>query len=537
MQLKNKPRIITALAYLGVLAGFILMYFFMLPQMDVFLLSLYVENDLRSAIDFSLFYGNGRLLGNILGIHFSNHFMLATFAVPIFLTAIAGLLNAILLDNNPYTIFPIALFVAVPSVGVVQKCYYTFASFANYVMPIAFFLFGIYAFGKLAKERASLSSVYKSILGLLGFVSTVCACLFSENTTILVVVAALAMVVYDYIRVRKHSVPLWLHLGAALAGAAIMVLVPIVTKTNGNLSGYRHIATSFSELMQLCIFSFAKFADILNRMYLLLFLFSLGMILLCSKQTRFASTLKPLQVGIFAAYPILCLILNQFDLNDPLSYTTVLKLADAALVALLAVNVVVTVLLVDDPLLRLRCILMSIIVICTVAPMMIVNANGIRTFYTTFICMTAFSIMLIRICLPPQIAKIAASIHLGKTAAAVSAGCFAILTAVFLLTSLYNFDFYVLRCKDVADAILAGEAPQAAVLPFAVSSMESYDEQTIFLAFDATTSLEPEVIVLTQWDGFENFRNEIVKNPINALRFAFDNWTFKDPQYPNSLIS
>ena len=47
--------------YAGVLAGFLLMYLFILPQMDVFLLSRYVDDTLRGAVNFSLYYGNGRL--------------------------------------------------------------------------------------------------------------------------------------------------------------------------------------------------------------------------------------------------------------------------------------------------------------------------------------------------------------------------------------------------------------------------------------------------------------------------------------------
>ena len=98
-------RKILIVEYAGVLAGFLLMYLFILPQMDVFLLSRYVDDTLRGAVNFSLYYGNGRLLGNIIGVYFSNHFVFATIIISVVLTAIVFLLNSILLDNSPYTVF------------------------------------------------------------------------------------------------------------------------------------------------------------------------------------------------------------------------------------------------------------------------------------------------------------------------------------------------------------------------------------------------------------------------------------------------
>lgn len=145
------------LEYLAVLLGFILMYLFMVPQMDVFLLSYYVEDNIGAAIDFSLYYGNGRLLGNIFGIHFSNYFVYASFVVAFFLTAIVVLLNCILFNNEPDAVFPLAIFVAVPSTAFVQKCYYTYASFTNFVMPIPFFLLGLLVFTRLAKKKENSS--------------------------------------------------------------------------------------------------------------------------------------------------------------------------------------------------------------------------------------------------------------------------------------------------------------------------------------------------------------------------------------------
>ena len=276
-------------------------------------------------------------------------------------------------------------------------------------------------------------------------------------------------------------------------------------------------------------------------MHLLLFVFSFAMIFLLCNQKRKIPLLTNLQLVFFAAYPLLCLCMNQMDSNTPLSYVTLLKLVDAALVTLYAANVVITVFLVEDKVLRLQCFLMSAVVVLTVAPMMIVTASGERTYYTTFVAMTVFAVVLIRQLLPEWLERIIEAPEFRKVTTGISASCFALLSAMLLLLGLYNYDFYVMRCEDMAETILVGKqqdtsiVQKAPILPFAPSSMESRSNEVLFLAFDENSRMDTETIALTAWDHYDYYRNEIVKNPIHAVRFAFENWEYKDPGYPDSL--
>lgn len=536
-------RKILIVEYAGVLAGFLLMYLFILPQMDVFLLSRYVDDTLRGAVNFSLYYGNGRLLGNIIGVYFSNHFVFATIIISVVLTAIVFLLNSILLDNSPYTVFLFALFIAFPSIRFLQEVYYAFACVANYVIPMVFLLASVYVCTQTVKTNIIRFRRQKTILFLVGSLSAAASCLFSENTTILAVVIAIAMVVYFYLGKQTGDPSyLWIQLAAIAAGTAVMFLIPIITKTSGNLSGYRQITTELTELIRNVLFSYFLFADIFNHLLLLLIVFSFAMILLLCKQKRKVPYLTNLQLGIFVAYPLLCFCLNQTDSNTPLSYVTMLKLADAALTTLYAANVIITVFLVEDKVLRLQCILMSVVVVMSVAPMMVVTASGERTYYTTFVAMTVFAVILIRQLLPEGFAKIMKTSEFRKMTTGISAGCFAMLSAVLLLLGLYNYDFYVIRCEDMAETITVGRqqgvdiVQKEPVLPFSPSSMESHSDKVLFLAFDENSRIDTETIALTAWDHYDYYRNEIVKNPFEALRFAFENWEYKDPEYPDSLI-
>lgn len=94
----------------------------------------------------------------------------------------------------------------------------------------------------------------------------------------------------------------------------------------------------------------------------------------------------------------------------------------------------------------------------------------------------------------------------------------------------------------MAEAFRAGQEQGIAVIqkaptmPFLPSSIESHDENVLFLAFDENSRVDTEVIALTAWEHYDDYRNEIVKNPIQALRFAFENWEYKEAEYPDSLL-
>ena len=61
-------------SYAVVFCGFILMFFLSVPSFDVFFFSRDYEPGFTSFWENSLYYGNGRLLGNLLGISVSHHF-------------------------------------------------------------------------------------------------------------------------------------------------------------------------------------------------------------------------------------------------------------------------------------------------------------------------------------------------------------------------------------------------------------------------------------------------------------------------------
>jgi hypothetical protein len=143
MLLRKSGAAIRCLEYACVFCGFFLMFLFICPQSDVFLFAQATDGSFSSVLSYSLNYGNGRLLGNVMGVYFSAHFACAGLIVSFVLTLLVVLLNCIFWDNSNYAIFPLALLIAVPGGGMVGECYYLFAGFCNYVVPIVLLLVGI----------------------------------------------------------------------------------------------------------------------------------------------------------------------------------------------------------------------------------------------------------------------------------------------------------------------------------------------------------------------------------------------------------
>lgn len=121
-------------------------FFFMIPQVDVFWFSRACDSSISEIIAYSLNYGNGRLLGNIIGVYFSHHFAFAWILVVVTLALIVVLLNGIFFSHSKYTVFPLAILVTFPSAGILEECYVCFAAFANFCLPILLIIVDIYIY-------------------------------------------------------------------------------------------------------------------------------------------------------------------------------------------------------------------------------------------------------------------------------------------------------------------------------------------------------------------------------------------------------
>ncbi len=102
----TEKRGLKCLLYAGILLCFVLMFFFIVPQSDMFLFARDTEPTLQSAALGAYGYGNGRFLGNLAGMFLSHYFVLAFLPLSLCLTGMIWLVNRIVFSGSVKTILP-----------------------------------------------------------------------------------------------------------------------------------------------------------------------------------------------------------------------------------------------------------------------------------------------------------------------------------------------------------------------------------------------------------------------------------------------
>ena len=95
----TEKRGLKCLLYAGILLCFVLMFFFIVPQSDMFLFARDTEPTLQSAALGAYGYGNGRFLGNLAGMFLSHYFVLAFLPLSLCLTGMIWLVNRIVFSG------------------------------------------------------------------------------------------------------------------------------------------------------------------------------------------------------------------------------------------------------------------------------------------------------------------------------------------------------------------------------------------------------------------------------------------------------
>ena len=353
----------------------------------------------------------------------------------------------------------------------------------------------------------------------------------------LIVVVSVLFVVFRYLYKKRLSPYLLLYAMAVLAGTLIMYLIPILTDTGVKMDDYRHIAGTPFDLLRQCAISFLKFSDVFNQMYLPVCLLSLAMFLLCLKQQRFRSSLKKIQLAVFAIYPFLVVGLSMIDSHSLISYTTLYHTVDALLVILFVMNVLVTILLTEDKAVRLPLWFFAIIAISSVAPMMVVNQSGYRTYYTTFICVTVMALWLLRQHSAEYLQNNSKKTELRRCVSAAAASCFLVLTLALLCQSVGNYDFYVIRSNYIAEKITLKEDYYVPCMPYETLSVEDSWITIIHFPFPPSEDSTQTTVELSAWEMLDYYKDTVLNDPVHALSFAIENWEYKNPLYPASLCS
>lgn len=514
MKTSKKSVVLSSVQYIIIFIGFALSYMFTYPQYDVLLFTRDFKGDIVSVLREALFYGNGRFLGNVFGFYFSHHFTAAIFFTAFFLTLIVFLANKLFFNDNPKAIFPIGTVIAFPAVGIMREVYCMIAAFCNYAVPFAFALMS----GVFIKKLKVGGSRFLYVP--LAF-SAVCTCLFSENTTIVVLCAAIMIIVGDIINNKKASVPGIVNMIFSAVGALMMYLIPRVTDTKEKLDYYRGYVEPKVLIFNITS-TLRSFALLANQYFIVYVILSGTMIYVLYRQCKTNRFIKFILTAILTVFPLTCIFAVIFAQKANELAMIYLPLEVVYLIAALVVSVL------SKRKKLITSLIMTVVLLgSAVAPMTIVNHRGDRTFFTTFAILFCYAMYLIK---SPDMGKKIKQLITAAAPAAFAAGC-----CVMLVLTAQNFDSYVYRADYLAQKSVTSSSADVPYLAHGRLAQETTLGQIDPCLFGSSVDMSFNVIPTDEWEKADEYKKITSLTPADAVKYGLEHWEFKDATYPLKL--
>ncbi len=529
--LKSKNNmIISNVVYIVIFIALIFMFFFMIPQSDVFLFARDTQTGVKSALNGALYYGNGRLLGNFISMFLSHYFEFAFLLVSTTITLIIAMINNLVFDGNKYTALAVALIVAFPSSTMMSETYFLFASFVNYVLPCLFIVCWMYL-AKVYLKNEKKSGLVKCCFQVLSSVLLIISCLFSENTSVLVLCLTVVMSIYQFIMNKKFRIFDLMNSFSAIIGVGIMFVIPKITQTSDKMDHYRGFSISIGNMVA----SLVKFCEVITNQTLLVIAVSVALILLCWKKSKLSKKIRCFMITYFVLFNVICIILRNFESKN--LYLSRINFSALVAVGLYFVLAFVSIVSISEKSCRIKLLMICAAVVSTVAPMMIVTQYGYRTYYATFIMLIIFSLTVVENFFTENEFDICEQVVEGvkKSFVLCSAVIFLLLSSTVCIQAVYNYDFYVIRTDDIrrqVEMIAAGEREnyvEAFTLPCKGISIEDVYENIIFDIIDTGRPEKMKTITAYNSESFERIKVLLEADFLYNLKFAFAHLEYKDP--------
>ena len=524
---------ITFFEYLITFLGFSAMYFFTTPDTDVFMFSRDYENSISSIIYNALHYGNGRLLGNIIGFVFSMNFSYAFLVVAITLTLMVILMNRFFFYGDYRTVMPLALVIAFPCTGFISEVYFAFPSFVNFVIPFVF----VFASLCLIKNRTETNKIISFVLV---FVLSAASCLFSENTTISIFTLSVLAAIYSCLYNKKLIIINISFVAGTSVGGLIMFLIPKLFEATSNIDSYRGKADSISAVITSAIAAFSMFADILSRLFIPLIVISSIIILFVKKDSKAPASLKNVLYVVLAFFPIEAFFYSVFSQYAPSS--TYFYIFQAGLVILYAAALFIAILCLNKSLFKQLNIGLYVLTLSSFGPILLAYLYGWRTFYIPYIVLISYAIILLKKALayvPDNIAAKFKKQKPDKTIALVMSVCFVCLSFTVFIQSVYNYNFFVARTQIISEKISENDSKEIKVPIVPCRGISCEDEGASIGDLLYKTNHKYKIIIAESiyCDDFGRYSAILNSNPVSAIITALHTLDFRNDQYIFALLS
>lgn len=468
-----------------------------------------------NGIDFTVRYGNGRLLGNFFLYYFNYVPIVRMIIKPLALLILILCVNYVFNIKRLWAKIAVAMLIIIPSSGFYASCYSINACFGNYVLPITtvflcFAFMKIYATGR--RKAAGL------ILPLL-FVTSVCMQLYCENATIIFLLSAICFVAYDLYSTKKASAEKIIFLIGGILGAAIMVILPKMVDNpiidQDTMESYRHIVIN----IPFSIGILAKFAEYFSTAALWIVLFGLLMIYIVKKESP-DDKFKLWHILLSVIYPAVCVIYLFFQTTET-KVISGTKLIFLALTVLFFINAfIIFIRFVRPQKEKIFSVFMLAILAMSAGMFIFVNQSGYRTFYLSLFIFISLTLYIADYVVKEYNLKLDSTKtkQLNYSAIAV----LLCLSVLLPLQTIQNYDAFAMRQEYVDTKLAEGE--KTLYVPKVPNTNLVRDEWIDFYREYYTRHSDGVKVIfvdMEEWERYWDYRS-MLDNPITSITYAIE---------------
>lgn len=357
--------------------------FFTRPKIDEYIFSVSTEFDIKDIWNYCLNYGNGRLLGNVICVSISHLYYIRFLFISLFVLVLAILINQFIFNGNFLSFVPVLLLLLYPSEVMYEAVYRDLPSFTNYTVPIVLLFLTLQLLNNLKIERAKKNILLYNLNWILMSVCAISSCLFSENTTVLVVATLVFNALNYIVEKRKVHISDIVSLIMSVAGTLIMFLIPKLYSVSDKLDSYRGITTSLDDI----IYNVVLFSNRISSWTLLLMIlsFSLCFVILKTHKTSIINVVKLL---VLTLYPLISLF-NKVGFFD--------DIAIFLMTMLYVVAILLSIFDIKDKKTRIISYELCALIFCSIAPVLIIKLVielGNRLNYSCYVLVLILAVYL-----------------------------------------------------------------------------------------------------------------------------------------------
>lgn len=256
------------------------------------------------AWDYSIHYGNGRLLGNALVEIFCNRHLLNTLFKAACIFLIIALLSYCCGKFSRKNLIVFFCLVNCLPILFYREVFVWSHGFYNYIPPVVLMLISLSILKSIYEKGKINKAIAYPLLIICGF----SAQLFSENSTV-VNIALAGVILLIFIIEKKKPAPVLIYLFSAIAGAAVMVAVPRIYKVTDEMDFYRGFLGGDLKSIILSVGgNIGRLIKYIGDMYPLWILLSVIILIAVNKRKDRLSSLSRITFNVFFSLSFLIFI-------------------------------------------------------------------------------------------------------------------------------------------------------------------------------------------------------------------------------------